>query len=144
MVNIWWGDWPSMWEIPWEQYGYNLVGVFKHEFYFPFHLLGMSSETHWLSYFSRWLKPPTRKMTGLERSRQKRHVPKLVCEICIFHISRPWCRSLRLLGAMMRHVTSSEFLCDELPMICWSRKECKTHTQQKLDFTTENRTHIRF
>jgi len=27
---------------------YNLVGGFKHDFYFPFHKKGMSSETHWL------------------------------------------------------------------------------------------------
>ena len=58
MVNIWWGDWPSMWEIPWEQYGYNLVGGFKHEFYFPEYM--GCHPSHWLSYFSDELRPPTR------------------------------------------------------------------------------------
>ena len=35
-----------------------LVGGFKHDFYFPFHI--WDNPSHWLSYFSRWLKPPTR------------------------------------------------------------------------------------
>ena len=40
---------------------YILVGGFKHEFYFPFHIwdVMMSSFPLKNSYFSRWLKPPT-------------------------------------------------------------------------------------
>jgi len=35
----------------------KLVGGFKHGFYFPFHI--WDNPSHWLSYFSRWLKPPS-------------------------------------------------------------------------------------
>ena len=35
-----------------------LVGGFKHGFYFPQYM--GCHPSHWLSYFSRWLKPPTR------------------------------------------------------------------------------------
>jgi len=38
------------------RYNY-LVGGLEHEFDFPFHM--GCDPSHWLSYFSRWLKPPT-------------------------------------------------------------------------------------
>ena len=34
-----------------------LVGGLEHGFYFPFHI--WDNHSHWLSYFSRWLKPLT-------------------------------------------------------------------------------------
>jgi hypothetical protein len=39
---------------------YILIGGLEHEFYVPFHI--WDNPSHWLSYFSRWLKPPTRSL----------------------------------------------------------------------------------